>query len=56
MLPYVGDWRGLVGRQDSPWYPTLRLFRQDEARNFAGVVARVRTELVARISAFAPRS
>jgi tetratricopeptide (TPR) repeat protein len=28
-LPVVGDWRWLIGREDSPWYPTLRLFRQD---------------------------
>jgi tetratricopeptide (TPR) repeat protein len=55
MLPYVGDWRWLNGRDDSPWYPSIKLFRQDEARNFAGVVARVRAELAAKISALAPR-
>jgi tetratricopeptide (TPR) repeat protein len=52
MLPHVGDWRWLSDRNDSPWYPTVRLFRQDETRNFAGVVARVRKELLAKISAF----
>jgi len=50
MLPYIGDWRWLENRDDSPWYPTIRLFRQDEARDFAGVVARVRAELAALIS------
>jgi hypothetical protein len=45
MLPYVGDWRWLDGRDDSPWYPSVRLFRQDEARDFADVIERVRAEL-----------
>jgi hypothetical protein len=52
MVPYVGDWRWLTGREDSPWYPIVRLFRQDDTRNFAPVVARVRLALVAKISAF----
>lgn len=56
MLPYVGDWRWLIGRDDSPWYPSVRLFRQDHTRNFAPVVARVRTKLIAKISAFAAAS
>jgi hypothetical protein len=56
MLPHLGDWRWLLGRDDSPWYPTVRLFRQDETRNFAGVVARVRMELNAKIPAFTPRA
>ncbi|HVT87531.1 MAG TPA: tetratricopeptide repeat-containing glycosyltransferase family protein [Tepidisphaeraceae bacterium] len=28
LLPFVPDWRWLLGRNDSPWYPTMRLFRQ----------------------------
>jgi tetratricopeptide (TPR) repeat protein len=52
MLPYVGDWRWLDGRDDSPWYPTVRLFRQDDTRSYETVVARVRRELLAKISAF----
>lgn len=50
MLPYIGDWRWLVDRDDSPWYPSVRLFRQDETRSYAGVVARVRAELAKVIS------
>jgi tetratricopeptide (TPR) repeat protein len=54
MLPYVGDWRWLDGRDDSPWYPSVRLFRQDQTRDYDGVVARVRTELQAAASRFRP--
>jgi ADP-heptose:LPS heptosyltransferase len=51
LLPHTPDWRWLLDREDSPWYPSVRLFRQDEARDYAGVVARVRSELAAMISA-----
>ncbi|MBV9560131.1 MAG: tetratricopeptide repeat protein [Bradyrhizobium sp.] len=45
LLPYVPDWRWLLDRDDTPWYPTARLFRQDESRDYTGVVARLRREL-----------
>ena len=32
LLPFIPDWRWLLDRDDSPWYPTARLFRQDETR------------------------
>lgn len=41
LLPYAADWRWLRGREDSPWYPTLRLFRQKAAGDWADVVDRV---------------
>ena len=50
MLPYVADWRWLDNRDDSPWYPTVRLFRQGETRDFADVVTRIRAELAALLS------
>jgi tetratricopeptide (TPR) repeat protein len=37
MLPSAPDWRWLLEREDSPWYPTARLFRQKEARDWTGV-------------------
>jgi tetratricopeptide (TPR) repeat protein len=45
MLPCNADWRWLIDREDSPWYPTVRLFRQDETRAWDSVIARVRTAL-----------
>jgi cytochrome c-type biogenesis protein CcmH/NrfG len=45
LLPTTPDYRWLLGREDSPWYPTARLFRQDERRDYAPVLDRVRTEL-----------
>jgi tetratricopeptide (TPR) repeat protein/ADP-heptose:LPS heptosyltransferase len=47
MLPYTPDYRWLLDRDDSPWYPTMRLFRQDAARDYAPVLDRVRAELFA---------
>jgi hypothetical protein len=47
MLPWVADWRWLLDREDSPWYPTLRLFRQPSRGDWAGTIARVAQELAA---------
>jgi tetratricopeptide (TPR) repeat protein len=51
LLPYTPDYRWLLDRDDSPWYPSVRLFRQDEARDYARVIDRVRSELNATIAA-----
>jgi ADP-heptose:LPS heptosyltransferase len=50
LLPFVPDYRWLLGRDDSPWYPTVRLFRQTERRDYRSVVDRVRTELALAIA------
>ena len=50
LLPYTPDYRWLLDRDDSPWYPTVRLFRQHETRDYACVIDRMRAELVAMIS------
>jgi len=46
LLPFAPDWRWLREREDSPWYPTLRLFRQPKLRDWTSVVEKVRDELV----------
>jgi hypothetical protein len=41
LLPYAPDWRWLLDRDDSPWYPTARLFRQPRPGDWGGVIRRV---------------
>ena len=50
LLPFVPDYRWLLDRDDSPWYPTLRLFRQGELGNWNPVLDRVQEELAEWIS------
>lgn len=45
MLKAASDWRWLLDRTDSPWYPTMRLFRQSRAGNWGSVIADVAQEL-----------
>ncbi|RFC36389.1 MAG: Tfp pilus assembly protein PilF [Candidatus Nitrotoga sp. LAW] len=45
LLPFAADWRWLLEREDSPWYPSLRLFRQCNIGNWEEVVVRVRDAL-----------
>jgi tetratricopeptide (TPR) repeat protein len=45
LLPYIPEWRWLLDRDDSPWYPTARLFRQTAARDWAPVMERVQDAL-----------
>lgn len=47
LLPYVPDWRWLLDREDSPWYPSVKLYRQAADGGWAGVLARVHADLVA---------
>ncbi len=43
LIPYIPDWRWLLDRDDSPWYPSLQLFRQGEDRRWEPVIARIVT-------------
>jgi hypothetical protein len=44
-LSFVPDWRWLLDRQDSPWYPTMRLFRQSRPGEWGEVFLRIADEL-----------
>ncbi len=46
MLGYAADWRYLLDREDSPWYPTMRLFRQTAPGDWLSVTRRVAEELL----------
>ena len=45
LLPATADWRWMLSRSDSPWYPTMRLFRQMEAGDWRPVVQKIQVEL-----------
>ena len=45
LLSTSADWRWLIGREDSPWYPSARLFRQDKAGDWTDAARRVREAL-----------
>jgi hypothetical protein len=47
MLPFVPDWRWMRDRADSPWYPSMRIFRQAKVGDWTGVVAEVKQALEA---------
>jgi tetratricopeptide (TPR) repeat protein len=40
-IPMISDWRWMLGRDDTPWYPTMRLFRQDLSGGWDPVLARI---------------
>jgi len=51
LLPFAADWRWLLGRSESPWYPATRLFRQPRLMEWEPVIAGVREELQSLIQA-----
>ncbi len=50
LMPFSPDWRWLVDREDSPWYPTMRLFRQPAIRAWQPVYERIAAELHQRFA------
>ena len=45
LLPYIPDWRWLLDREDSPWYPSVKLYRQSRYGAWGDVFARINTDL-----------
>jgi ADP-heptose:LPS heptosyltransferase len=45
MIPFVPDWRWMLDRTDSPWYPTMRLFRQPLADDWTSVIHSIASQL-----------
>jgi ADP-heptose:LPS heptosyltransferase len=45
VLPYCPDWRWLLDREDTPWYQSVKLYRQDESRLWEPVLQRVANDL-----------
>lgn len=52
LLPYAADWRWMLDRDDSPWYPGMRLFRQKRPGDWQGVLASVQEALTGKIKRF----
>jgi ADP-heptose:LPS heptosyltransferase len=45
LVPFTPDWRWLAAREDSPWYPTVRLFRQHARRDWTVAIQRIHDTL-----------
>ncbi|MEG3857645.1 tetratricopeptide repeat protein [Microcoleus sp. herbarium12] len=56
LLSFVPDWRWMLEREDSPWYPAARLFRQQKPGDWVGVGDRIKAALEQLISTSGPRS
>jgi hypothetical protein len=56
LLPKDADWRWMEKRDDSPWYPTMRLFRQERDNDWTTVIANVNTALEIFKSSHKPRN
>ncbi|MFQ5962992.1 MAG: tetratricopeptide repeat protein [Candidatus Scalinduaceae bacterium] len=49
LLPFAPDWRWLLNRDDSPWYPDVRLFRQTRPKDWGGVFEQIRKALLQEV-------
>lgn len=50
LLPYVADWRWMLDRSDTPWYPGMTLIRQRQRGDWEGTLRHVRVELASRFA------
>jgi hypothetical protein len=49
LLPFVPDWRWMMARPDSPWYPSMRLFRQETIGDWKAVFGQVKKALMSLV-------
>ncbi len=49
LLPFIPDWRWFLKRNDSPWYPNMRLFRQHKLHDWKGVFEQVKKALISNL-------
>ncbi|HBE42257.1 MAG TPA: hypothetical protein DDW27_13815, partial [Bacteroidales bacterium] len=49
LLPFAPDWRWMLNREDSPWYPTMRLFRQPSPGDWESVMEKLKEELITSV-------
>ena len=56
LVPYAPDWRWLLDREDSPWYPSMRLFRQPRPGDWQSVVDRIGRHLRKLSQSFYPNN
>ena len=52
LLPFRPDWRWLLDRSDSPWYPTMRLFRQSSIGDWSDVIVSIKDALKSILGVF----
>jgi len=45
LLPYSPDWRWLLDRNDSPWYTSVKLYRQEKINDWDGVLVNIQSDL-----------
>lgn len=50
LLPFTPDWRWLLNRSDSPWYPSIKIFRQKRHSNWNEIVHLLSMELIDRLA------
>ena len=50
LLPYTPDWRWQLDRQDNPWYPSVKLYRQEIIYDWDAVLAKVTVDLKAKLT------
>ena len=51
LIPKAADWRWMLGREDSPWYPSVRLFRQQKPGDWDKVIRQLHTALSDELAA-----